>query len=79
MWIVNKNDVLNCDASKHGIIYVKSHIVVGNEKPIDYASSTMNKIEINHAMLDKEDAYIIFGVAKFYQYFARKRFDSINL
>lgn len=71
---VNKDVILSCDASDYGIGCVLSHITDGNEKPIAYASRTMNKSERNYAQIDKEALSIIFGVTKFNQYLAGKSF-----
>ena len=44
------------------------------EKPIAYASRTLNKSEINYSQVDKEGASIIFALKKFNQYLLRNRF-----
>ena len=46
----------------------------GTEKPIAYASRTLNKNEINYSQDDKEGASIIFALQKFNQYFLGNSF-----
>ena len=65
----NLKVVLDCDASQYGIGAVLLHVYPnGDEKPLAYASRTMNKSEINYSQLDKEALAIIFGVKKFSQF-----------
>ena len=46
----------------------------GTEKPIAYASRTLNKNEINYSQVDKEGASIIFALKKFNQYLLGNNF-----
>lgn len=50
----------------------------GTEKPLAYASRTLNKTEKNNTMIDKEASYITFGVKKHHQYLASKQFKYIT-
>ena len=49
------------DASTYGIGAVISHIIEGHEKPIAFASPTLNPEEKNFAHIDKEALGLIWG------------------
>ena len=70
---------LACDASSFGTGAVISHqFPNGEEKPIAFASKTLNSSQQNFSQLEKEALSIIFGVKKFYQYLYRRQFSLIT-
>lgn len=64
-----KEIILTCDASPYGISAVIAHKDDNNiDRPIQYASRTLNSSERNYSQLDREGLAIIFGVKTFYEY-----------
>ena len=61
--------VLTCDASPRGIAAILSHCMSdGTEKPIAYASRSLNSAERNYSQLDREALSLVFGVTKFHKF-----------
>ena len=64
-----KELILETDASDYGVGAVLSlKMKNGTERPLGYASRTLQEAERNYSTLEKEAWAIIFGIKKFHQF-----------
>ncbi|XP_043063527.1 uncharacterized protein K02A2.6-like [Drosophila ficusphila] len=71
--------VLATDASSFGIGVVLSHLQPdGGERPIVFASKTLDKHQVKYSQIEKEGLSIIFGVKRFHQYLYGRKFILIT-
>ena len=71
--------LLQCDASPVGVACVMSHIMPDkSDRPIMYASRSLNKAERNYSQLEREALSIVYGVKYFHKYIAGREFTIVT-
>ncbi|UYV78128.1 hypothetical protein LAZ67_16000203, partial [Cordylochernes scorpioides] len=70
--------LVSCDASEYGIGAILSQVDHGVERPVVFASRTLNKTERRYAVIDREALAVIFAVSKFYQYLLGRKFKILT-
>ncbi len=70
----SKPIILTCDASQYGLGAVLAHDIDRVQKPICFASRTLNKAEKGYSQLEKEALSIIFGIKHFHLYLYGRKF-----
>ncbi|XP_061711331.1 uncharacterized protein K02A2.6-like isoform X1 [Cydia pomonella] len=71
----SKRLIATCDASPRGVGAVLTQIGPdGGERPVAYASRTLNSAEANYSQIHREALGIIFCVKKFHQYLYGRHF-----
>ena len=76
---VTKPLKVECDASPFGVGAVLTHVMDnGDERPVAFASRTLDPAEQNYSQLEKEALAIIFAVKKFHCYVYGRQFTLVT-
>lgn len=70
--------ILTTDASNYALGEVLSQVIDKTEKPIAFASRTLNKTESNYSTTEKEALAIIWAVTKFKPYLYGNKFTLVT-
>ncbi|PNF41072.1 hypothetical protein B7P43_G06245 [Cryptotermes secundus] len=74
----NKPFILTTDASGYAIGAILSQGKLGNDKPIAYASRTLNQAELNYATVEKELLAIVWACKHFRPYLLGRKFQIVT-
>lgn len=74
----DKPFVVTTDASQFAIGGILSQGNIGSDKPIAYASRTLNNAEINYSVIEKELLGIIYAVKYFRPYLFGRKFKIVT-
>ena len=70
---------IDTDASQAGLGAVISHMMPdGTERPIEFASRSLNKAEKNYGQIEKEALSLVWGVKKFHRYVYAREFELVT-
>ena len=70
---------LTCDASDYGLGVMLTHIMPDkSEKPISFASRTLNDTERKYSQIEKEGLAIIYALSKYNQYLYGRNFTLVT-
>ena len=70
---------VDSDASKSGLGAVISHTYPdGSERPIEYASRSLNAAEKNYGQIEKEALSLVWAVKKFHRYIFARKFELVT-
>lgn len=69
---------LTCDASRVGVAAVLSHIVDGEERPIQFASQKLTPAQVMYPQIEREGLAIIFGLDKFRHFIYGRKFILVT-
>lgn len=64
--------------NNYGLGAVLSHVFDGVERPIAFASHTLNKAEANYGQIEKEALALVYGVKKFHKYLYGYHFTMVT-
>lgn len=73
-----KEFILTTDASNYAIGAVLSQGTIGSDKPIAYASRTLNSSEINYSTIEKELLAIVYFTKYFRPYLFGRKFKIVT-
>lgn len=74
----SKEFVVTTDASQFAVGAILSQGPINSDKPISYASRTLNPAEINYSTIEKELLAIIFAVKSFRPYLFGRKFKIVT-
>ncbi|CAK1595080.1 unnamed protein product [Parnassius mnemosyne] len=74
----SKPFILTCDASSFAISAILSQGKIGKDRPIAFASRTLNKAECNYSVTEKECLAIVFGTKAFRPYLNGRTFTIVT-
>ncbi|XP_063891879.1 retrovirus-related Pol polyprotein from transposon 297 [Helicoverpa armigera] len=73
-----KEFILTTDASKYALGAVLSQGTIGSDRPISYASRTLNSSEINYSTIEKELLAIVWATKYFRPYLFGRKFKIVT-
>lgn len=76
---IERELLLICDSSSYGVGAIIAHVMDdGTERPVMMASRTLQPHERRYGQIDKEALSIIFGLTKFHEFLAGRKFCIIT-